>query len=182
MAGVSGVDHQLVARRPSMILQDALDARYGVCYVGVIDHAGGYTAQDAINGTDHFGVPLSVITPANVNVFNHGLNDQYAYSAAVYALDLASFAAYSAAAGGKTIFETAAMSIGPDYTAAMHSVASAHGVRLADLNAYAATVPSLNGYFPDATHGTQDWYVLEVVNVLAPAVFASVDEVVAALP
>jgi hypothetical protein len=168
MVGVNieGGAAPLVPKPPAVLLQAEMDAKFGAAKVVVLDHAGGFTAKSAIEGTDNYKTPLAQIPPADVSVFNHGINDFSAYSLEAYRGYLEVFAKH----GGAVIFYTQAVRFMPDHIQAMKDVAAKHGQSVADLNSYALALPSLAPYLLDGTHGTQAWYTMTVRDVLAPAV------------
>lgn len=178
LAGADGAiaGQALVADRPAEILQRQLDARLGAGMAKVVDRAvSGTDSGQLLAGTDGrnqaWPQPL-VETAARVAVLNHGINDMgHGADLATYRQRLQTLIGGAQAAGVRLVMQTQVPQLATGvygaawrvegikgYAATMRDVATAGGLRLAEVSGFVEGLPGFEAEIPDGVHPTQALY------------------------
>jgi lysophospholipase L1-like esterase len=176
MAGYEGgfTPARLATHTPAIVLQAAVDARFGAGRVAVSSRAvSGATARQLVEGADGLNQPWPLPVDAEIVVVNHGINDMQAHETQGEYLGWLTKLAGNTA-GATLVFETPnkvkSWDVGP-YADTMRQFASRRGLGVADT--YAISNTSMLG---DWAHPTDAGYVAIVGQSLAPAVIAAVTQ------
>lgn len=182
--GVDGANPAAyVATIPAQLLQDALDAEFGIGATLVIDRSvPGSSAADLLAGQDYLNQPWPqpvTGTGAHLVVIAH------AQTSLLQGVTADAFAKQLDALIGETTVPvlvqtpspitqapfTAAM---PAFVDAMKAVAARHGAVVIDVYDNDKALPGLADELPDGLHPTQTLYAEQVSSVVAPAVIREV--------
>lgn len=183
MVGHDGELSRVVEPTPAVLLQRALDARFGRGRVIVESRAvSSTTSVQLIDGKDRRNKPWPASVAADLIVVNHGINDaHFGTPLPAYRANLGRFAA----AGVPLILQTPVPGYGRDfpppdeYAAAMREEAERLGVPVADVFEFFVSRPGWKNLVPDGVHPNAEGYALLVGEVLAPVVGDVLAELIA---
>ena len=194
LAGADGATagQTVVADRPAQILQRQLDARLGVGVATIVDRAvSGTDSGQLLTGTDGrnqaWPQPL-VETAARVAVLNHGINDMgHGADLVTYRQRLQTLVGGAQAAGVRLVMQTQVPQLATGvygapwrveviktYAATMRDVATAGGLRVAEVSGFVEGVTGFEAMVPDGVHPTQALYSRIYAAPVADAVAAEV--------
>jgi lysophospholipase L1-like esterase len=179
MDGYVGATGKIGARNPGTVLQELLDARFGMGRVLVTNHGvGGSTLVELAGGHNGFNdKPWPSMFTGHIAVVNHGINDT-THGTPLDAYGYLLEHMHDVRPLGTTlIFQTPhrvkVHNVEP-YAVRMRDVAVAKGAPLSNVYTFTKTLANWFSYLPDWAHPTEDGYELVTTKILFPVVAAQV--------